>query len=426
MNYLAYDNRFINYSMVAVTLGIIAGTGSLYRYAYNYDIIMFGTLVFMVGIAYYRHFVPLSNPEYHTRASLNISKYVPGFIMVLFLIAIPVYSDVLNLVDSYQITYFHIAMVFSAYLIGEKNRLRLFDIYLKIIIVLCLISLVYFFTALLIGIPEFVPRYPILVKPNYSDFYYIWGGHINPYTLIRNQSIFWEPGAFGYHIILAMVLAYQQKKNVFIVILIITSLTTMSTTVYLFLFCLGFYQFIWGQNRLRLGLILALSVGGVLLTLWLVFDDFLLPIVVWQVLVSKFSPESSSFVSYTERALFTIEALKLFVDNLFIGAGHYATAFLEVIGHGTTNTSGLAGLMAEFGLFGVFLIFLYTRFFRIFKLMAIPIALLWLNGEFLQYSPLSLFILAHEGDRLAMRLFPTKTNHQIEKNKINESKLTVC
>ncbi|MEE9189647.1 MAG: hypothetical protein V3U16_02640, partial [Candidatus Neomarinimicrobiota bacterium] len=89
MNYLAYDNRFIYYSMVAVTLGIIAGTGSLYRFAYNYDIIMVATLIFMIGVAYYRYFVPLLNPDYHIRASLNISKYVPGFIMTLFLIAIP-------------------------------------------------------------------------------------------------------------------------------------------------------------------------------------------------------------------------------------------------------------------------------------------------------------------------------------------------
>ncbi|MEE9190144.1 MAG: hypothetical protein V3U16_05180, partial [Candidatus Neomarinimicrobiota bacterium] len=316
-----------------------------------------------------------------------------------------------------QITYFHIAMVLSAYLIGEKNRHRVFDIYLKIIIALCLVSLVFFFTVLLIGMPEFVPRYPVLVKPNYSEFFYLWSGRLNPYAIVRNQSIFWEPGAFGYHLILAMVLAYQKKKKIFILILVITSITTMSTTVYLFLFCLAFYQFIWGQNRLRLGVILVSSVGALLLTIWLIYDDFLLPVILWKVLVSKFSPESSSFVSFEQRSLFTIEALKLFVDNLFIGSGHYATSFLEVIGHGTTNTSGLAGLLAEFGLFGVFYVFLYTRFFSIFKLMAIPIALLWLNGEFLQYSPLSLFILVHEGNRLATRLFPIKTNHQFDKTK---------
>jgi hypothetical protein len=387
---------------------------------------MFCTLAIMVAIAFYRYFVPLTNPDYHTSASLNISKYVPGFIMVLFLIAIPVYSDVMNLVDSYQITYFHIAMVFCTYLIGEKNRHRIFDIYLKIIIVLCVISLVFFFTVLLFGTPEFVPRYPVLVKPSYSEFFYIWAGKINPYALVRNQSIFWEPGAFGYHLILAMVLAYQQKKKIYILILLITSLTTMSTTVYLFLFCLGFYQFIWEQNRLRLFVILVLCFGGLLLILRLIFDDFTLPFILWKVLVSKFSPESSSFTSYAQRSLFTIEALKLFVDNIFIGAGHYATAFLDVIGRGTTNTSGLAGLIAEFGLFGIFYVFLYTRFFKIFKLMGIPIALLWLNGEFLQYSPLSLFILVHEGDRFAMRLFPTKTNHQIENSELNESKLTAC
>ena len=102
----------------------------------------------------------------------------------------------------------------------------------------------------------------------------------------------------------------------------------------------------------------------------------------------------------------------MFLDNFFIGAGHYATAEkLEVVKSGhTVNTSGLLGLLAEFGLFGVFSIFLYTRYFWYFSLIAIPITMIWLNGEFLQYSPLALLILVHSADEFSHNLFPQSGN----------------
>lgn len=56
--------------------------------------------------------------------------------------------------------------------------------------------------------------------------------------LFRNQSIFWEPGAFQSFIILALILQYSQKiKNIYIeVVLIATLLSTFSTTGYIALF----------------------------------------------------------------------------------------------------------------------------------------------------------------------------------------------
>ena len=139
-------------------------------------------------------------------------------------------------------------------------------------------------------------------------------------------------------------------------------------------------------------------------------DSLLIPQLIVKALIEKFSPTSSSYNSFTSRTLYTFEALKMFLDNVIFGAGHYAThVTLDVVKTGATvNTSGLAGLLAELGLFGVFCVFLYTRYFLRFSIIAIPITLLWLNGVFLQYSPLALFILADSAEEFAQELFPLK------------------
>jgi hypothetical protein len=92
------------------------------------------------------------------------------------------------------------------------------------------------------------------------------------------------------------------------------------------------------------------------------------------------------------------------LDNIILGAGHYATASeLKNIG---SASSALASLLAEFGMFGIFCILLYVRFFKHFKLIAFPIALIWLNGEFMTYTAISLFILTHMVDEIGQKLFP--------------------
>jgi hypothetical protein len=412
MSFIAYKNKITEFALIIITIGIVAGTGSCYRYAFNYNLIMAGTLMIMTALAFYRYFIPLSNPEYHIKANRSVTNYLPGMIVILFLIAFPMVSDVFNLIVSYEIMYFHTAIILISFLIGAVYRRKILDIYLHIIVILSVISFFYFFTAAFFEIPDFVPKYPKLVRPNFVDFYYLWSAKISPWTLVRNQSIFWEPGGFGYHLMLATTLAVKKKNRKYIYILVMASLTTMSTTVYLFLVFIGLYQLIWGKSKFQLILVSIGSIVTILILIKLLFGDFILPAIALEVLVDKFSPKTGAYNSFLERSLFTVEALKMFLDNFIFGAGHYATAEeLEVIRqHLTTNTSGLAGLLAEFGLFGVFCIYLYIRFFRVFKIMAIPIALIWLNGEFLQYSPLSLFILAHEGEKIAARLFPVKTD----------------
>jgi len=252
-----------------------------------------------------------------------------------------------------------------------------------------------------------LPHMKLHVKMS-PDFFYVFS--YNPSMVwFRNQSIFWEPGAFGFHLIFATLLSYKNKNKLFIAILILTCITTFSTTVFIFLILLSLYHIFLGKNKIKSFVVVVGIVLVSITSIVIIMDNLLIPQLIMNALIGKFKPSSANYISFVGRTSFTIEALKMFLDNILLGAGHYATAEkLEVVKSGATvNTSGFAGLLAEFGLFGVFCIFLYIRYFWYFSLLAIPITIIWLNGEFLQYSPLALLILVHSADEFSYRLFPS-------------------
>lgn len=96
--------------------------------------------------------------------------------------------------------------------------------------------------------------------------------------LIRNQSIFWEPGAFQTFIILALLLEYSQEQThkAIIIILIATLITTFSTTGYISLIILLFwFYFVEGKKasgKLKASMVLV-AVGSVFIYF---LGDFLL------------------------------------------------------------------------------------------------------------------------------------------------------
>jgi hypothetical protein len=232
----------------------------------------------------------------------------------------------------------------------------------------------------------------------------LWSRPVTNLIIIRNQSIFWEPGGFGFHLIVGSILALKMKNKFALWIIVLTGLTTMSTTVYVFLCLLYIYQFYNSQNKLRF---IAISLVGLIImltTIRLIFGNLDLPLFLVKVITEKIISTGASYGSFEERALYTITALQLFVENIIFGAGHYSSAILDV---DASQTSGLAGILADLGLFGMICILLYIVFFREYKLFAIPIVLIWLNGEYLHYSPLALFILAHVVDDLSYNMFPS-------------------
>ena len=391
---------------ILIALGITIGTGSLYRFIYSYNLIMAVTLFTMFVVVFFQQFIPITSNNQNSTRLLDQKFSIPGIILISFMIFFPIFSDIINLSFAYEIIYFYIAMVLLSFLLDYKFREKILQIYLLIIVILSVISIVFLYFAIFTDILSSIPQMKLNIKMN-SNFFYVFS-YSSDMVWFRNQSIFWEPGAFGFHLIFATLLAYKKNNKLFIVILILTSITTFSTTVFIFLILLSLYHILLGKNKFK-SFVFILSIVCVSITAVIIFmDSLLIPQLIQNALIGKFKSSSSSYISFVGRTSFTIEALKMFLDNIFLGAGHYATAErLEVVKSGSTvNTSGFAGLLAEFGLFGIFSIFLYTRYFWHFSLLAIPMTIIWLNGEFLQYSPLALLILVHSADEFSYRLFP--------------------
>lgn len=408
MSFDIKNNWYVNLSAFVIAIGITMGTGSLYRFLYNYNLIMAFTLFIMALAIFYQSFVPISTNISTGATAVNKNISIPGVILITFMLFIPLFSDIINNVPSLEIVYFYIAMFSLSFLLESKFREKIFNAYLIIIVALSVISML---MILLSIFTEFLTYFPQIRSTSHfaTDFYFI--SSINPgLGWIRNQSIFWEPGAFGFHLIFATLLAYKRYNKLMISILVLACISTFSTTVFIFLVLLGTYHVILGKNKFKYFIVISGLIALLIAVIVIFKDQLLIPKLITQSLIGKFSPKSSNYVSFTSRSLFSMEAFKMFLDNFFIGAGHYATAVkLEVVKSGATvNSSGLAGLLAEFGLFGAFCIFLYTRYFWKFGLFAIPITLIWLNGEFLQYSPLAIFILADSADSFANKMFPQK------------------
>lgn len=411
MSFDVENNWLINIAAVIVAIGIVMGTGSMYRYAYSYNLIMAATVMVMAIVVVYRYLIPYSNNRNSAMVVRDNSVYIPGFMVILFIIFYPTLSDIINLVPSYEITFFFLVMVIVSYLLGRSFREKVFNAYLRIIIFLSIVSIGYYFLYFFSkGIPSFLPYWGV-VEAREADFYYIWSVYPKTILLIRNQSIFGEPGLFAVHIILAMLLAYKKKNVIFISILIITAVTTFSTSMYLFLILLVMYQFLFSKNRLKYFALFSIA----MILLFIILSKikiFGIPAYwsVINVIREKFTPDSQIYGSFVTRTRYTTEAIKLFMDNLLLGVGHHNTA--ANIDTNTANlvinTSGFAGLLAELGIFGSFCIFLYIRFFKFFSLLAIPITFIWLNAEFMIYSPLLIFILTHSAEDFSKTLFPLK------------------
>lgn len=408
------NNWFITLSAFAIALGITLGTGSFYRFVYSYNLIMAATLFIMVIVVIYQHFIPILTDNTTDTTATNQAISIAGIILVSFMLFLPLFSAILNNILSYEIIFFYMAILLLSFLLEREFRKKVLNAYLIIIVTLSVFSILMVFLAVFTDYLTFFPRIRI-TSPFLTDFYFV--SSVNPYSIFaRNQSIFWEPSAFGFHLIFATLLAYNSKNKLFIIILIVACMTTFSTTVFIFLVLLGLYHISFGKRRLKMFIII-FSISTILFIVFIVIMENLL---FWQLIVKalfeKFSPTSASYNSFTARTLYTVEALKMFLDNIIFGAGHYAThTELEVVKTGATvTTSGLAGLLAELGLFGVFCVFLYTRYFWRFSIIAIPITLVWLNGVFLQYSPLALFILADSAEEFAQQLFPPKSKYRLK------------
>lgn len=342
------------------------------------------------------------------------------------MIIIPFIIDVLNFVKSFQITFFYIVVVVLSLLIGRKKRDQIFNAYLYLMILISIISLIYFSINLIYwqsgGIANLLT--PLYRTETFSTLIYpLWSTYdLSIWHFPRNMSIFFEPGAFAFHLIISILFAIKNNMYKSLGILIITGITTFSTTMYLCLLIIFFYFVIYHKIRFKQ----LKYIFGILILFSVTFSKLKIDGQDWGfinlariTLVEKFIPNSASNSSHIGRLAYTTAALDIFFRSNLMGYGHYSSSYLldfSTMEGGATTTSALFGLLAELGLFGVFCIFLYSRFFIIFGIFSIPIALIWLNGEFMTYTIFMIFILTHQGELFFINLLNKRFNFNYNKS----------
>lgn len=243
---------------------------------------------------------------------------------------------------------------------------RFVEDFLKLMYCLSLMSIVFFFVALFV--PSYVINLPVIVTSGGERFANaIFHVYKTPsWGLLRNSSIFWEPGAYQAFLNIALLFSIFQRKPSGRFIgtgLIITALiTTFSTTGYLlFMINIGIIS-VRLLSRRRVLLVVVL----LLLLMMITFIP-----VVSRTVIDKFDRENASF---SRRLLDAAVDLELFFQHPFFGIGfqQYYEEFpylLSVHGKvGTDSSNSLTRIFAVFGLpFGIFLVMVYLKFFMIFS-----------------------------------------------------------
>jgi len=395
---------FINIIIFFSSIGMILSTGSVYITPYNRDLIPILTILLMSLLVFWRHIIDGGN-----RLKISLS----GLIGIMFIVMVPFVIDFINYVESFQVTFFHIVVVMLTFLIGRDNQKKILKSYFTIMLIISSISIFYFFVNLIWGIENYLN--PIYKNNMWNALVFpLWAKWDLPnYFFVRNMAIFFEPGAFAFHLIPSIMLAIKYKKQFPLLVFIIAGVTTFSTSMYLalllfILFAIS-YRFLKPiKPRYFFAIIILFII--IFNTVEINDQDWSFINLAKTVLLDKFAAGN---VSFEGRASFSMAALDMFINSNLIGYGHYSSEYMldfdQMEGHATT-TSAFFGLMADLGLFGIFCIFLYTRFFALFKLFSIPITFVWLNSEFMPYNFFTLFLLAHSATHFFPRFLTNRNN----------------
>lgn len=261
------------------------------------------------------------------------------------------------------------AMIIAVYCIAETMSLKEYlDKYIDVMCVLAVFSILFWLLA----------QFDVFIAPfyrqtsngynYYMNLLYIYrnlSASVDMYGInVRNQGIFWEPGAYQGYLIIALLplmckYDLKEKKNkVRIGILAITILTTQSTSGYLLLL---------------LGCILAylVRVGVKRVSKKNIFIGFLIILVAYVLLNSgvvqqKFNSDS---ISFTIRLNDQLNGIKAAFVSPITGLGYNTEQYLNVLDEFgiTENSSGILCAFQQFGIFigGALLYFMCKGIWKI-------------------------------------------------------------
>jgi hypothetical protein len=148
-----------------------------------------------------------------------------------FLLSLSVYTDGSLTLASVISTTMKLMM---AYLIIKTVGERFTKTYIDVVVFLAAISLLGYFTDVLHLFDGLVHKLPVIRGRGYDGVFYIFRDTFHPY---RNQSIFFEPGAYQAFLNSALFIMFFASPNigrkrqwVYIIVLITALITVFSTT----------------------------------------------------------------------------------------------------------------------------------------------------------------------------------------------------
>ncbi len=368
-------NKVYSIQELFIILGVILLSKSLYYETYGTNILL---LVF-VGYLLLHYNI--------TKIKINklVILYMIGLLFIVVLNPESQYDSILVLV-----TRFSIAIIIVYFFTFQKFS----KIFIDIILIISLFSLLTWII-IYFNIHSFLPDF-IGIDHRLLRNFIFFGVSENFIThgVLRNNGLWWEPGAFQLFVNLAFSFAIinnsiNKQKYIIFIITILTIGSTTGFIVFLLLSLIYFKKSIEYSNKNKIIYMLAL-------TLFL----YLLYLYISPLIYDKFNPESNSIVSFLSRYYDFIISYNMFMDNILIGYGfgsqiENAIPYgINLIGHDIyysfsrpTGADGITMFIAQCGILSfIFLIpFLipkyYTHLYFIEKLIISISILLMFNTE---------------------------------------------
>jgi hypothetical protein len=186
------------------------------------------------------------------------NKIEPFFIGVL---AIFFVAEVLQMTfyENYKFTTLlgTLARLMFAYFAVKLTGKNFIPVFIKILYFTAIISLVFYLLTFATGITSFILRniapifkpvfsLPATMRYAYSPNIIVYNYNYEHMAMFRNVGPFWESGAFGVYLVIALIFNMIREKNLFTrinMVFLVSIITTFSTATYLalFFFLTGYY-----------------------------------------------------------------------------------------------------------------------------------------------------------------------------------------
>lgn len=327
------DSQMIPTPVYILVMFIILSSKTVF-----FGIIHMKIMLFLTFIAIFMYNMHITK-KMKFRINKKTLMYFITFILFLLVVSLCHFKDMLLDFNSYigAIILFLEALAIGFLVVNTINKEDFIKAYVHILIVISLISLVYFFL-LMIDKSLIYNTFNIYESGNAKYIalpWYTYGwqkildnGYVYNYMFGRNAGPFWEPGAFQGFLFIAlfMLLNYKElfkHKSIILIILITTLLTTQSTAAYIVLLIslIGFSQdYIKCLIRTEKSQKKREKKQTIVIIMSLIFIIFISYIITSSGNITNKFGETEG--SYVDRKTDINTALEAIMNNLLAGIGH--------------------------------------------------------------------------------------------------------